>query len=167
MACTVIATDPSSLRGDGDEGPELDAEIEKRRAQLENACRLLQKAGEKSAMALDMVKRLVSVLRKHRIQGMEELAPAATIIPRTILEQPVQRQRALPINAGHTADTCSQGLTGGVQQQQEGAAAPTWGPDTMDPSELTGIWDDFLATNSTNDGWGQLFADLDYFSYSL
>lgn len=176
MACAVLATDPS-LRGDvAGAQLHLDAETEWRRAQVKNACRLLQKAGEKSAMALDMVKRLVSVLRKHQIQGVEELASAAsTTLPRSEHQQPPQQQKPQkqqPVflsdesDMAQAADADSLDPAGKVQQKEE-ATAPTWGYDAMRPHELTGIWNDFLGTNPTNEGWEQLFTDLDYLSYAM
>lgn len=167
MACAVLATDPS-LRGG------FDAEIESRRAQVENACRLLQKAGEKSAMALDMLKRLVSVLRKHRVQGLEVLASAATTVPRTEQKQQPQPQpqpppplpppqQMAPPDTMQANDPYPLAFAG----ERAEATPPTWGYDTMGPLGLTGIWNDFWGTNPTNDGWGQLFADLDYFSYGM
>lgn len=177
MACAILATDPS-LRGG------LDPETESRRAQVENACRLLQKAGEKSAMASGMVKRLVSVLRKHRVQGLEVLASAATTVPRS---EQQQRQQAPPPPQPHQQQQQQQQMPPGIQRQATAdtypplaltgagkdrapTAAPqaTWGYDaTMNSVGLTGIWNDFLCTNPTNDGWGQLFADLDYMSYGM
>lgn len=162
MACAVLATDPS-LRGG------FDAETESRRAQVENACRLLQKAGKKSSMALDMVKRLVSVLRKHRVQGLEVLASAATTVPRTEQKQQPQPRNPPPPQQMPPPDTmqATDPYVLGFAGERAEATASTWGYDTMGPVELTGIWNDFLGTNPTNDGWGQLFADLDYFSYGM
>ena len=41
-------------------------------------------------------------------------------------------------------------------------APPEWAYSVTDPGGLTGIWNDFLGTNPTDDGWHQLFADLDH-----
>lgn len=172
MACAVLATDPS-LRGDIDGASRpLDAETERRRAQIGNACRLLQKAGEKSAMASDVVKRLVSVLRRHHVQGLEVLASAATTVPRTEhdLQQnqppPSQQKQHAPTADMEAMEPYAMGYTAG---SKDVASVPTaWSYDVATGlNGLNGIWNEFLGTNPTNDGWGQLFADLDYLNYGI
>lgn len=167
----------------------MDPETESRRAQVENACRLLQKAGEKSAMASDMVKRLVSVLRKHRVQGLEVLASAATTVPRTERfpappppspPQPQQQEHPMPpaMQRQSTADTYPPLNLTAAGKDDATATAPALGPGATSQAAwgyeaalgsvgLTGIWNDFLCTNPTNDDWGQLFDDLDYLSYGM
>lgn len=164
MACTVLATDPALRENAGTgESTHADAGTERRRAALANACRLLEKAGEKSSMAAAMVRRLVGVLRKHRVHGVESdgrsLQPedASMSGPPAVADQSlVQKlQQAQPMTeisvapAGH-----QQGIPHG------------WGFDTgvLEPTGLGGIWDEFFETNPTDDGWQQLFADLDSFA---
>lgn len=162
MACTVLATDPALRENAGaGESAGADAGTERRRAALANACRLLEKAGEKSGMAAAMVRRLVGVLRKHRVHGVErdgrslrnEDAPmsGALAIPD---QGSVQKlQQALPMTDHSVASTVQPSIPQG------------WGFDAgmMDPIGLGGIWDEFFETNPTDDGWQQLFADLDSF----
>lgn len=160
-ACAILATDPA-LRAGGAQGfPGADAGTERRRAALANACRLLEKAGEKSAMAAGMVRRLVSVLRKHRVHGVatgfhETLGSGASAIPNqesaftTQLQAPGERQ----ILSEPTSFIAS--------QQQP--APPNWGDGIVDPDGMGGIWNDFLGMNPTDDGWQQLFSDLDSFA---
>lgn len=164
MACTVLATDPALREnaGTGD-GTHADAGTERRRAALANACRLLEKAGEKSGMAASMVRRLVGVLRKHRVHGVENdgriLQTEDASMPGSLTktdQSPGQRlQQALPVT------DISMAPSGQQQRIPEG-----WGFDAgmMDPTGLGGIWDEFLETNPTDDGWQQLFADLDSFA---
>lgn len=171
MACAVLATDPS-LRVDAPR----DAETKSRRAQVENACHLLKKAGEKSAMASDMLKRLVSVLRKHRVQGLEVLASAATIVPRTAEppQQPQQHQQ-VPTPIAMMQQTTAEayplsGVTSGPGKDEANVFSSnnTWGYYAgVDPNGLNDIWNDFLGTFPKEEGWGQLFADLDYMSYGM
>ncbi|KAI7787372.1 hypothetical protein LA080_016447 [Diaporthe eres] len=164
MACTVLATDPA-LRENagGGAGTHADAETERRRAALANACRLLEKAGEKSGMAAAMVRRLVGVLRKHRVHGVEsdgrslrtEDASVAGTLAATDQSSLQKLQQALPIA----------GISIAPVGQQQGIPQG-WGFDAavMDPIGLGGIWDEFFETNPTDYGWQQLFADLDSFA---
>lgn len=170
MACAVLATDPSLRGGSDGTTPRLDAETEQKRTQLANTCRLLEKAGERSPVALGMVRRLVGVLRKHRIHGVaeDERVPAVTqritraVIPATSLgteastpnvqENPHQRNVASDPLGHHLAHAQLQ------LDNQDWTYAP------LESNALTGIWNDFLGTDPTNNGWGQLFAELDYLS---
>ncbi|KAK3313632.1 hypothetical protein B0H66DRAFT_566662 [Apodospora peruviana] len=75
MACVILATDPTFLAGGGDK---MDAEA--RRAELANACHLLQIAGERSAMALSLMENLLAVLQRHKVRvghGMQAQTAAA------------------------------------------------------------------------------------------
>ncbi|KKY36954.1 hypothetical protein UCDDA912_g03048 [Diaporthe ampelina] len=163
MACTVLATDPALRENAGTgESTYADAGTERRRAALANACRLLEKAGEKSGMAAAMVRRLVGVLRKHRVHGVESDGrslrneAASTSAALAIPDQgSVQKpQQALPMTDDHVAPTAQPSIPQG------------WGFDAgmMDPIGLGGIWDEFFETTPTDDGWQQLFADLDSFA---
>ncbi|KAK2614922.1 hypothetical protein N8I77_001711 [Diaporthe amygdali] len=156
MACAILATDPA-LRDNTGTGRSMhtDAGTERRRSALANACRLLEKAGEKSEMAVAMVRRLVSVLRKHQVHGVEvpPTMPGALDMPD---ESSVQKpQQTLPMADLSVVP---------VGQQQD--VTYGWGCNAgmMDPIGLGGIWNEFLETNPTDDGWQQLFADLDSFA---
>lgn len=178
MACAVLATDPS-LRS----GPQsstlwstmsgLDAETERRRAQLANACRLLEKAGERSPMALGMLRRLVGVLRKHRVHGVEkdkgevgrednrgDGAAAAQDGGASGGGPSVPAQGSQNMGELQNLPDASSSF---VDQRQEGVGGGGWAYDVAaDPNALAGIWNDFLGTNPTTDGWEQLFSELDY-----
>lgn len=168
MACTILATDPALRENAGtEESTHADAGTERRRAALANACRLLEKAGEKSSMAAAMVRRLVGVLRKHRVHGVESDGKSdgrslqtedASISGLAAVgdQSSVQKlQQALPVTEISVA------LAGHQQSIPQG-----WGFDTgvMEPTGLSGIWDEFFEANPTDDGWQQLFADLDSFA---
>jgi hypothetical protein len=165
IACTVLATDPA-LRENAstEESTRADAGTERRRSALANACRLLEKAGEKSGMAAVMVRRLVGVLRKHRVHGVESDGrglrnddASGSGKPTTAPDQDSMQelQQAPPM----TDDSMA---TAGQQQ----GILNGWGfdMDMMDPIGLGGIWDEFFETEPTDDGWQQLFADLDSFA---
>lgn len=182
MACAVIATDPSLRGGDDGTASGSDPDTERRRAQLADACRLLEKTGERIPMALGMVKRLVLVLRRHRVHGVEEErgSPRSERQPQKTFEsginpgQGTTHQQIQPSGAQQLAVAYPPGsVVGGEQQQQqqqqpqEATTASNWAYNSMDPNSVTGIWNDFLGTNPTDNGWDQLFADLDYITYGM
>ncbi|ROV95207.1 hypothetical protein VMCG_08564 [Cytospora schulzeri] len=158
MACTVLATDPA-LRGDGPEGsPNTDAGTERRRAALANACRLLEKTGEKSAMAAGMVRSLVSVLRKHHVHVVETGGPGA--LGSRTFAMPDQKSAQKPQPQAPIEQQVTKEPQSFVASQQQ-PVPPDWGYEMVDPNGLSGIWNDFLGMNPADDGWQQLFTDLD------
>lgn len=196
MACTVLATDPS-LRGEAEgTSPSMDPETERRRSQLADACRLLEKAGEKSPMALGMVKRLLGVLRRHRVYGVgqetsedmrtgappagQAASSSAAEGPSTTeqeqQEQQQQQQQPLPAPTLPPQQQQQQQMMMAMQpldpsdvQMSTGPLGAqgqaSWAYDVMDPNGLAGgIWNDFLGTNPANNGWDQLFSELDHLS---
>lgn len=146
----------------------LDAETEERRAQLANACRLLEKVGEKNPLARSMVQRLVDVLRKHRVHGVE------TDRTELIASAHQGARMAGDVQSRAMASATQDWQHAGQQEilpeppvnlnQQQQADAGGWANSAVDanPVPLTGIWNDFLGTNPSTDGWSQLFSDLDY-----
>lgn len=159
MACAVLATDPA-LRGGGSEGrPDADAGTERRRAALANACRLLEKTGEKSAMAASMVRRLVTVLRKHHVHVVEAgiHGPLGSGTPSVPYQEPAHD----PQIQGPTEQEVTMTEPSSFVASQQQPVPPDWGSAMVDPNGLGGIWNDFLGMNPTDDGWQQLFADLD------
>lgn len=176
MACAVLAADPSLRGGPDGTTPIYDAETERRRTQLANACRLLEIAGEKSPMALGMVRRLVGVLRKHRIHGVgvnesvqtnfqgrdrPEVSPTSVNLGNASsnFQEHTSRQEVPvdPLRSGPVQQQQPQ-----HQHQQQQMDDHNWAFDPMDTNVLSGIWNDFLCTDPTKSGWEQLFADLDY-----
>lgn len=165
MACTVLATDPALRDNTGTgEGTHSDVGTERRRAALANACRLLEKAGEKSGMAAAMVRRLVGILRKHRVHGVEsdgrnlhEVASMSrpSVIPDQSSAQ--ELQEAPPMTEISVAPA-------GQQQGIPQGPGQLFDAGIVDPTGMGGIWDEFFETNPTYDGWQQLFADLDTFA---
>lgn len=175
MACAVIAADPS-LRGESDgTTSDFEDETERRRAQLAKACRLLEKAGEKSPMALKIVRRLVGVLRRHCIDGIQ-----GEKVSKKVQETQRPEVSTTFINSGDTAsksqeyhdgqeaviDAVRSGLIQQQPQHRYHVDGGSWAYDPApdDPNALTGIWNDFLGTDPANGDWEQLFTDLDYFS---
>lgn len=170
MACAVLATDPSLRGGSDGATPQFDAETEQRRTQLANTCRLLEKAGERSPMALGMVRRLVGVLKKHRIHGVaeDENVPVATqrMTRAVIPAAPLGTEGSPPNtqNNAHQQDMASDSLGHHLAQPQLQLENQDWTYAPLEPEALTGIWNDFIGTIPTNNGWEQLFAELDYLS---
>lgn len=174
MACAVLATDPSLRGGAEGRGSELDVETERRRSQLANACRLLENVGDKSPMVQGMVKRLVGVLRKHRVHGVER----QKIVPPSGPDTARPAEPGAYMTTGEMSASASAGQQGrppGVQNTMmdasgfaigpQPALAQNWAYGAMDPNGVSGIWNDFLGTIPTDNGWEQLFADLDYLDY--
>lgn len=164
MACAVLATDPALRENAGTgESTRADAGTERRRSALANACRLLEKAGEKSDMAAAMVRRLVGVLKKHRVHGVESdsrslrtddaSASGKPAAPGQNLTQ--RQQQGLPMTDNSMAL---------ASQQQVIPSGWAFDMSMNDPIGVGGIWDGFFETTPTDDGWQQLFADLDSFA---
>jgi hypothetical protein len=158
MACAVLATDPALRENAGiGESTGADAGTERRRSALANACRLLEKAGEKSDMAAAMVRRLVGVLRRHSVRGVEtdgrgfRAGDASGQNP--MLEQ--ELEPTLPTTDNPVAP---------AGQQQDNPNGWALEAGMMDPIELSGIWEEFFETSPTDTGWQQLFADLEFFA---
>ncbi|KUI65772.1 hypothetical protein VM1G_01373 [Cytospora mali] len=162
MACAVLAADPA-LRGDGaEDNPTLDAGTERRRAALANACRLLEKLGEKNTMAASMVQRLVSILRRHHVHGVETGIQGSLVSG--ISSGSDQESAQNPgLQVPREPQLMMTDPSAFVASQQQ-ADLPNWNYGIVDPDEQGGIWNDFLGTNPTDDGWQQLFADLDSLS---
>lgn len=158
-ACAVLATDPALRGGESEGSPVADAGTERRRAALANACRLLEKTGEKSAMAANMVRRLVSVLRKHHVH-VDEAGRHKPLGSGTFAVSGQESTPKSPSQALAERQTISRDKSPFIANQQQ-AVPLDWGYEMMEPNGLCGIWNDFLATNPTDDGWQQLFADLD------
>lgn len=171
MACAVLAADPSLRGGPDGASPRLDAETEQRRIQLANTCRLLEKAGERSPVALGMVKRLVGVLKKHRIHGVaeDEIIPATTqgtrrsVIP-AVASLGSGESSSNPQDNPYQQNVVSEPLEHALAQPQLQLDNQDWAYAPFETNALTGIWNDFLGTDPTNNGWEQLFAELDYLS---
>lgn len=181
MACTVLATDPSLRGGAEGSSANIDPDTEKRRSQLASACRLLEKAGEKSPMALGMVKRMLGVLRRHRVHGVRQetsdevhttrAAPGqatsyAAAERSSTVEQQQQQQLQQQLQPQPQMMMLMQPSVSGDVQMSTGPSGVqgSWAYDVMDPNGLTGIWNDFLGATPTNNGWDQLFSELDYLS---
>lgn len=164
MACTVLATDPALRENAGTGGStHADTGTERRRAALANACRLLEKAGEKSGMAASMVRRLVGVLRKHRVHGVESGGRSLRTDDVSASGTPAKMNQSSAQKLPQTLPTTEISVTPAGPQQD---IPQGWCFDTgmIDPTGLGGIWNELFETNPTDDGWQQLFADLDSFT---
>lgn len=122
-------------------------------------------------MALGMVKRLVRVLKKHRVHGIKTGRSDAMDAGGQGAKEP----------DGLASFVESSGVVSAVQDlpqwfgeqgpgpklpdfsyQPQQNAGEDWARDTMDPNlPQMGIWDDFLGIQPTTSGWEQLFIDLE------
>lgn len=164
IACTVLATDPA-LRENAvtEDSTRSDAGTERRRSALANACRLLEKAGEKSGMAAAMVRRLIGVLRKHRVHGVHRDGRSLRADDVSTFGKPTASGQSTVQEMPQSLAMANNSMAPSGEQQ----GIPTsweFGMGTMDPVGLGGIWDEFFEMNPTDGGWQQLFADLDSFA---
>lgn len=164
------------------------AEREARRASLARARRLLERAAEQSAMAAELVRNLVAVLRRHcNARGRDadeedreggarkEGAGYRAEVPE--LEKGYLDggtadlvEASHPAGEGATLGSLPQSFdhqNGGVVNLNGNAAALGWGYSPPDTLGLYGLWDGLAGTVQAGDAWGQLFADLDSFAGPL
>lgn len=168
MACTVLAIDPS-FRGEASATlPNMDPETETRRRLLANACRLMETAGEKSPMALGMVRRLLRVLRRFYVHGVGREVSDDMVITRAPSPGQVASYAAAEGPSNFTVEQQQQmtmmqpSSSGDVQMPSVVQDQADWTYEEIDPDGLTGIWNDFLGTKPTDYRWGQLFSELDH-----
>lgn len=157
---------------------------ETRRSQLASACRLLEKAADKSPLAVQMVNRLLGVLKRHRVQGIgQEMSDApraksvssgaghtatsaasAGVLPSTALPPQQQHHHGQSQQMTMTSQYSypfggGQVSTGPVSQEQA-----SWESAMIDSNELAGIWDDLIWMSPADGALDQLFSELDYLS---
>lgn len=146
MACTILALNAGHDTGCEAEvgGAAVDATAQTH-AEVAEACGALAAAGEGSAVAARLVRNLVGVLRRYRVQGFDEV----------VISGDADKVPDAPDSKGKTGggrDTAEQG---------ESTADFSWMLDNDTDAGLDGLWDGIISDGSTAYGWDQLFADLD------
>lgn len=154
MACTVLAfyvgVNPSvDNRGaqpyDSVDEPSADSV----RAELAHACRVLAAVGAESQVASGLVRSLVGILRRYRVQGVDG---------DEILDQLGNQTR----NGGRTEKEATDQVEVFPQGTQLGGETmPDSATDEVLGLALDGLWDNFAM--DSNGDYSQLFANLDYF----
>lgn len=161
QACVVLAADPCLGGNNLSRLPE----VESRRKTLAKASRLLERVSEQSLMAADLVGKLISILKRYCVQGVETGS--------SILRQEASHSTATAVVNERTEQHPS------VVDQPPGIAlttAPlvlptqhidgiTWGG--LEFGGFEGLWDNLIENPSVSDDWGQVFIDLDHLSGPL
>ncbi|KAF5488873.1 putative transcription factor lepB [Colletotrichum fructicola] len=152
MACTILAlnagfdTSRDQQRGDAPSDEAITDATAETHAEVAQACRALASAGEESAVAARLVRNLACVLRKYRIQGVDDVEGS---------ESEHAPEPALP-------DTQDGPLAFGKYLD---VGDMTFGVDYVgmlnDDLGLDGLWNGITGDTSTAYGWDQLFAGLD------
>jgi hypothetical protein len=160
-------------------------------AELAHACRVLAVLGAQSPIAAGLVRNLVGLLRRYRVQGVDGTAMLDQLSgnnhhggERTAAKDDDGKARAAAAAAaaggsapGHVRQgrsslsenqigmTLSEDVVEGTGQGVAGAAANSAigidEPAGLSLSCLDGLWNDFIVASS--DDYSQLFADLDYY----
>ncbi|KZL79646.1 hypothetical protein CI238_11038 [Colletotrichum incanum] len=154
MACTILALNAGLDPGQGtpvaDDGRVVPPDsIAETHAEVAQACRALASAGEESAVAEKLVRNLVGVLRRYRVQGMDDVVlseseravSSEADAPDDVLDETTSTKKKA---SGSNGD-CDAGYSGMLGEDDLG---------------LHGLWDDMLGDTSAF-GWDQLFAGLD------
>ncbi|GJC85496.1 putative transcription factor lepB [Colletotrichum liriopes] len=154
MACTILALnaglDPSRGTPVADDGRGVSSDLTaETHAEVAQACRALASAGEESAVAEKLVRNLVGVLRRYRVQGVDDV-----VLP--------ESERGVSFNADVPDDTLDEitatnKKAGGSNGDCDAGHSSMLGEDDLGLHEL---WDDMLGDTSAF-GWDQLFAGLD------
>lgn len=160
MACAILALNAGLVSSRGTPGAEDDGDGTSSDAMAEiheevaRACRALAVAGEESAVAANLVRNLVGVLRKYRVQGVydvvsSESVPAADAAGPDAQNEQVPGEGAVPARySREKQDDCDVYYSGMVGDNDLG---------------LDGLWNDILGdtSNPYAYGWDQVFAGLD------
>ncbi|KAF6800365.1 hypothetical protein CSOJ01_12180 [Colletotrichum sojae] len=149
MACTILALNAGHDTGREAVAPEaggaaVDATTETH-AEVAEACGALAAFGEESAVAARLVQNLVGVLRRYRVQGLDEV----------VVSDDADKAPGLPdpkVETDRGRDTAEEG---------ESTADYAWMLNNNTETSLDGLWDGIIGDGSTAFGWDQLFADLD------
>ncbi|KAL0938125.1 uncharacterized protein CTRU02_207856 [Colletotrichum truncatum] len=118
-------------------------------AEVAEACRALATAGEVSAVAARLVHNLASVLRRYRVQGVDDVGVAEP-------DRPPEASSNVLDDLRKEAPSLSGGVNGEDHESGIDNIAMANGDFGLD-----GLWDGLVADTSTAYGWDQLFAGLD------
>ncbi|KAL1864072.1 hypothetical protein VTK73DRAFT_6162 [Phialemonium thermophilum] len=162
MACTVLAlyTGVSSQADDPGAGitaVERGADLVSIKTELGHACRVLGVLGRESHVAADLVRNLAGVLRRYKVQGVDNEdmldqldGPGVATTPRPPPSVEDVSGAANVPDPAYGSSLPDGGGGGGVGG----------GANELDLN-LDGLWDDLMLGSSGD--WSQLFADLDYY----
>ncbi|OBR05627.1 C6 zinc finger protein [Colletotrichum higginsianum IMI 349063] len=151
MACTILALNSGSdagRAGPRDDGSDATTETH---AEVARACRDLASVGKESAVARTLVRNLAGVLRRYRVQGVED------VDSETCRTNSPGGGGDRPSEIGEENMACGRGTGGDISGYDIGYS------DTLgdgDDLGLDGLWKDILVDTTTS-GWDQLFAGLD------
>ncbi|KAK1460760.1 hypothetical protein CMEL01_15057 [Colletotrichum melonis] len=154
MACTILALHSggvSSREGlaDGKEACLVSDASAELHAEVVQACRALALAGKESVIAAQLVQNLTGVLRRYRVQGMDDAVPSE-----------VEDDRE-SVDAGLSTDDPEAVATAGLRTvYDDGGSAEKSSLAGEDVLGLDSLWNDLLGDANTF-GWDQLFAGLD------
>ncbi|KAK1756782.1 hypothetical protein QBC47DRAFT_169427 [Echria macrotheca] len=165
VACIILVTDP---------GSQAPAEAEEIRLELARARFVLGRAGERSHMAASLVKKLVGVLEKHRVQAVERSNDEETT-PRSITDMASQTTSGENLPSAGAETSIQAGSTmqhGGVISIPALVHHEPLGPAEVFDQEVwnfgagdSELWDGMSWTDFGQFGggktWNQLFADLE------
>ncbi|GKT45841.1 putative transcription factor sre2 [Colletotrichum spaethianum] len=154
MACTILALNAGLDPGRGtpavEEGRGVPSDaMAKTHAEVADACRALASAGEESAVAEKLVRNLVGVLRRYRIQGMEDVVSSES--------EHTNASDADSTKNGLDEGTGTNKKAGGSDDNDDVGYSSMFSEDDLG---LQGLWGDMLG-DTTAFGWDQLFAGLD------
>ncbi|KAI0458903.1 hypothetical protein F5B21DRAFT_511727 [Xylaria acuta] len=142
-ACASLALNVGLIwnRATGDERTN-DASSELQ-SEITRACRVLAKAGEKSTFAANLLRNLVGVLKQYSVKEIDDLVPA-----------PANSNLDTEYGVGNN-DNAFQTYSAREQSQSIG--------DPINLADNFTMWNEFLTTLPEMEGYGQLFAGLDYY----
>ncbi|KAG7038774.1 C6 zinc finger protein [Colletotrichum scovillei] len=154
MACTILALHSggvSSREGltDGKRPWLVSGASAETHAEVVQACRALALAGKESVIAAQLVQNLTGVLRRYRVQGVDEAAPPD-----------VEDDRESIGAESSTYYPESVTMTGLRTVSDDGLSAGNSSLTGEDALGLDSLWNDLVGDGNTF-GWDQLFAGLD------
>ncbi|KAK7434404.1 hypothetical protein Landi51_13526 [Colletotrichum acutatum] len=154
MACTILALHSGGVStreglADG-KGPWLvSGASAETHAEVVQACRALALAGKESVIAAQLVHNLTGVLRRYRVQGVDEAAPSEVEDDRESIGAESSTYCPESVAMAELRTVSDDGLSAGNSSLT--------GEDALG---LDSLWNELLGDGNTF-GWDQLFAGLD------
>lgn len=154
MACTILALHSGGVSsrgglGYGKESWLVSEASAKMHAEVVQACRTLALAGKESVIAAQLVQNLTGVLRRYRVQGVDDAASSEAEDDR------------VSIDAGSSTDDPEAVAAAGLRTvSDDGLSTENSSLTGEDVLGLDSLWNDLLG-DANSFGWDQLFAGLD------
>ncbi|KAK0611348.1 hypothetical protein B0T14DRAFT_571248 [Immersiella caudata] len=166
IACVVLATHPALTSQNSLNDQAQDPEAEDIRSELNDARRLLERAAEVSSVAGNLVRKLVGVLKRHRVLPTVAASTAAeTLVGERAVNTMTPISTSLSENTTTVVDDSNDAAWLPAGQLNEGFRDGSWSlRDHNQGQPLTENleWGDLVGSAFPDgDGWDQLFADLD------